>query len=229
MPVSSKNDHHQIGQLMCLATQDVLRPQAALPARVNLHCRVGSGLATYHRFDHRRQQHLITYGVRMIGEKFVADKARNWLSAREIQQQHYFDGDVSVLNLLAHTCCHEFAHLLQHQAGKRHYRSVHNEHFYAILNKLHADGRAEDVREWLAEQARDCGLALPQAHFEPAPVQDMAEQWQVGDDIHFRNGQQRCQGRIIRVNRKTCTVRGTGPWGGRRYRVPMPLLRRIPT
>ena len=115
-----------IGQLMCDTTHAILWTPARqwvrdqLPATTLL-CRVGSGQATYHRFDPRLKQHQITYGKRMIMDKHRPDAVSGWLSGREIRQREYFGGTVTTLNLLAHTCCHEFAHLLQHVSGKRYH------------------------------------------------------------------------------------------------------------
>ena len=116
---------------MCQTTRDILwTPAEGWVQQANpgagLALRVGSGQATYHRFDPRKKQHLITYGARMIAAKHQPATAQGWLSTREIRGRGYFGGEVTVLNLLAHTCCHEFAHLLQHSAGQRHYGSVHN-------------------------------------------------------------------------------------------------------
>src|SRR5690554_6967881 len=65
---------HAIGTLMCQATRDVLWDPAKDWIREQNQCaglvlRVGSGQATYHRYDPRKKQHLITYGARMIAAK----------------------------------------------------------------------------------------------------------------------------------------------------------------
>jgi len=216
-----------IGQLMCRATHDILWPAASSwpgsrDGSANLHCRVGRGRATYHRYDPQRQQHLITYGVQMIADKQQADSADIWLSAREIRHRSYFDGELSPLNLLAHTCCHEFAHLLQCNAGERHYRSVHNQAFYRILDALHASGQAQATRRFLAGMARQLQLELPDRPFGRTGTETRARHWQVGQAVSFGEGR---QGRILRVNRRTCTVAGTGAYHGRCFRVPFPLLR----
>lgn len=161
----------QLGQLMCDTTFDSLWLPAGewtgRPPDNALRCRVGSGQATYHRFDPERRQHLITYGVRMIEAKQRPETAQGWLSSREILKRGYFDGQLSPLNLLAHTCCHEFAHLLQQSAGKRYRGSVHNRHFYRILDDLHRSGRAESVRQVLASRAAEQALPLSAATFTP--------------------------------------------------------------
>lgn len=223
------NDIFQLGQLMCSVTRDYLWQPAEGWVRErypgsSLRCRVGSGQATYHRFDPRDRQHQITYGVRMIAAKHQPESAIGWLSAREILKRGYFGGEVSTLNLLAHTCCHEFAHLLQHSAGQRFRGSVHNRHFYNILDELHESGAAKATRAALADQARDQGLALPDTPFEPVDTRQHLAHWQVGDTVSFGAGRRELQGQIIRVNCKTCTVDGIGHSRGVRYRVPVQML-----
>lgn len=223
------NDLFQLGQLMCSVTQDYLWQPAEHRVRErtpgsSLRCRVGSGQATYHRFDPGDRQHQITYGVRMIGAKHQPDTASGWLSGREIRKRGYFGGELSTLNLLAHTCCHEFAHLLQQSAGQRFRGSVHNRHFYSILDELHESGAAQATRNALANQAREQGLALPDTRFEAVDTRQQLARWQVGDTVRFGAGQRELEGQIIRVNRKTCTVDGIGPSRGVRYRVPVQML-----
>jgi hypothetical protein len=222
-PVAMTQPHthsRQLGELMCTVTEQVLWS----PSHNQLMCRVGSGQATYHRFDPHSRQHQITYGVRMIEAKHHPDTARGWLSGREIQQRGYFDGQLSPLNLLAHTCCHEFAHLLQHNAGKRFRGSVHNPHFYRILDDLHASGRAAATRATLQDLAEKQGLQLSDDGFElPDPVNE-GRHWAVGDTVAFAAGGGEKRGKILRVNRKTCTVQGLGLSRGMRYRVPFQIL-----
>ena len=227
-----QNSAHRLGTLMCDITRQTL--WAPAQAWVNqrsggssLHCRVGSGQATYHRFDPRTRQHCITYGVRMIVAKHDARTAAGWLSGREIVKRGYFGGELTTLNLLAHTCCHEFAHLLQHAAGKRFRGSVHNGHFYEILDQLHASGGAEAARSHLRQGAEQAGIALPREPFEPLQALTSGTRWQVGDQVRFGSGKHQHCGDIIRVNRKTCTVEGTGPSRGLRYRVPVQMLTRL--
>ncbi|WP_255199473.1 hypothetical protein [Marinobacter lutaoensis] len=219
---------HQLGQLMCEATLRILWPPAAdwlgrRAAGSALHCRVGTGKATYHRYDPQRRHHLITYGMRMVAAKQEAGTADGWLSTREILARGYFDGELSTLNLLAHTCCHEFAHLLQCSAGQRARGSVHNREFYTILDELHASGGAEATRRFLADEADRRGLPLSDRPFLLPEPRQLARQWRIGQAVTFGEG--RHQGRVVRINRKTCTVEGTGPSRGSRFRVPLSLLR----
>lgn len=229
-----KNHARQLGHLMCAVTTEVLWSPARSWIRkqgpaTTLLCRVGSGHATYHRFDPLLKQHQITYGARMIAAKHQADTAAGWLSAREIQRRGYFNGELSTLNLLAHTCCHEFAHLLQQVAGQRYHGSVHNRHFYQILDELHSTGAAEATRNELEGLASDQGLGLSPEPFTVTDIRKLMTHWQVGDAVRFGSGKRSHQGEIVRVNRKTCTVEGTGPSRGLRYRVPVSLLRQLDT
>ncbi|MDK8462267.1 hypothetical protein [Marinobacter sp. SS13-12] len=223
---------HRLGQLMCETTSAILWPPAKdwvrkqAPATTLL-CRVGSGQATYHRFDPRLKQHQITYGKRMIMAKHQPDAVAGWLSGREIRQRKYFDGEVTTLNLLAHTCCHEFAHLLQHVSGQRYRGSVHNTHFYRILDELHGSGGADAARRHLAEQAESAGIPVPDETIQAPDTRQLMLKWAVGDAVGFGAGRRQLQGTIIRVNRKTCTVEGTGACRGLRYRVPVVLLRAL--
>lgn len=223
--------HQQLGQLLCQATHELLwSPQARhireRQSGTGLTCRVGHGQATYHRYDPRDRQHLITYGARMIAAKQSAATAVTWLSSREIQQRRYFNGELSSANLLAHTCCHEFAHLLQQVAGKRFHGSVHNGHFYRILDQLHHSGRALAVRQYLVAEAGQRGLTLATTPFELPREASARARWQAGDRVRFGHGANQHQGRILRVNRKTCTVCCDDTHRGRevRYRVPLAML-----
>ncbi|WP_150911970.1 hypothetical protein [Marinobacter halotolerans] len=222
MTTTKPSNARQIGKLMCTVTEQVLWS----PSHNQLICRVGSGQATYHRFDPGTGQHQITYGAKMIEAKYRPETAGGWLSGREIQQRGYFDGELSPLNLLAHTCCHEFAHLLQHNASQRFRGSVHNRHFYRILDDLHTSGRAKATRTTLADLAERQGLALSPEGFELPELTGDRSCWAIGDAVAFATGRGEKRGEILRVNRKTCTVRGTGFSRGVRYRVPMQLLRK---
>ncbi|WP_338087291.1 hypothetical protein [Marinobacter daepoensis] len=220
----------QLGALMCEATREILWASARGAVLkqnpgVALALRTGAGQATYHRFDPHRKHHLITYGAKMIAAKHQPETAQGWLSTREIQRRDYFGGEVSVVNLLAHTCCHEFAHLLQHSAGQRRYGSVHNQHFYVCLDKLHRTGAADATRTFLKDGALALGLLLPSAPFRfPHPGEECSP-WQAGDLVLFGESKHEKRGQIIRVNRKTCTVAVHSPGRILRYRVPLHLLR----
>ncbi|WP_242634301.1 hypothetical protein [Marinobacter salicampi] len=230
MPLSIQQAR-AVGELLCTTTTDVLWA----PSRNRIHqvrpgatlaCRVGSGQATYHRHDQRDQVHRITYGLRMVMAKYQSQTAAGWLSSREIIRFRYFDGILSPRNLLAHTCVHEFAHLLQQVAGQRRHGSVHNQEFYRILHELHADGSADAVKEALGMAADRLGLSLPETAFVVPEPTDMRARWRVGDAVSFGSRSRVHSGTVQKVNSKTCTVTVSQGKQGLRYRVPFALLRR---
>ncbi len=231
--MTSASTYSRLAAVMCGVTEQVLwrhwQPDIhKTRPRARLQCRTGSGRATYHRYDHRRQFHQITYGVRMVAAKHDPQAAAGWLSTREILQRGYFAGEVSILNLLAHTCTHEFAHLLQQHGGKRYYGSVHNHHFYQLLDELNNRGWAERVRTQLIADARSQGLKVDDLPMGLPDRNAQAREWAPGDHVCFGEGGAAREGAILRVNRKTCTVEGLGPCRGQRYRVPFVMLRTMP-
>ncbi|MFE8071053.1 hypothetical protein QQM79_08330 [Marinobacteraceae bacterium S3BR75-40.1] len=217
---------HRIGLLMCEATQNQLLPTLAdwqrQPVDAQLEFRVGRGRATHHRFDRETRRHRITYGVKMVAEKAAPAHCGGWLSSREIRQRGYFAGELSELNLLTHTCCHEFAHFVQSLMGWRLVGEVHNADFYRVLDHLHDQGHAGRVKTALREQARLAGLTLDSTPVQVETARDLLARFLPGQEVTFGDGH---QGRIVRINRKTCTVEGTAHCRGLRYRVSPQLLR----
>ena len=207
-----------IAGLMADACQEL---RHAWAPGTRLRTRVGRGRATWHRYDPRRDDHCITIGSLMVADKAQPALCGGWLSAREIRGRGYFGGEVSELNLLAHGCCHEFAHLLQTCSGGRRYGEVHNAVFYQWLDRLHQSGSAASLRSDLADAAAERRLPLATASVTPDADTGALTRFAPGDRVRFGQG---LEGRIRRVNRRTCTVDGTGPCRGRRYRVPPPMM-----
>ncbi|WP_246065442.1 hypothetical protein [Hydrocarboniclastica marina] len=224
----SVHQARELAQTLCDTTELVLLP--IIPAWTQRYSRkraakyprpairVGGGRATHHRFDLHSGEHSITFGAKMVADKLDPRACASWLSTREILARGYFDGRVSAANLLAHTGCHEFAHLVQTVSGGRTRGSVHNSAFYRILDDLHRDGIADGFRQSLLELARNRGQMIPDASVQIADPREALASFKPGDVVCFgRNNE--LQGKVTRVNRKTCSVQGTGPCEGRRYRV----------
>ncbi|MDX1587722.1 MAG: hypothetical protein R3296_02195 [Oleiphilaceae bacterium] len=216
-----------LAQLMGEVTESVLWPAWRCPPGVQMHrleCRPGRGRATYHRHRPEGQQHEIVYGTLMVADKADPAQCAGWLSAREIRHRGYWQGELSMLNLLAHTCCHEFAHLQQSLTRPRRRGQVHTRHFYRLLDDLHHCGAADRLRDALFETARMRRLPInPQPHRLPEPRQCLA-QFAPGDPVVFGQPPALRSGTVLRVNRKSCTVEGTGRSRGLRFRVPPSLL-----
>lgn len=216
-----------LAQLMGETTRAVLwqgwRRAPGVPGH-HLECRAGRGRATYHRHQPGSQQHEIVYGALMVADKADPARCAGWLSTREIRRRGYWQGEVSMLNLLAHTCCHEFAHLQQSLERGRQRGRVHTRHFYQLLDDLHHQGAADRVRDALFEAARARQLpvsAHPHALPEPGPA---LAAFSPGDAVTFGKQPAQHSGIVVRVNRKSCTVEGTGTSRGKRFRVPPSLL-----
>ncbi len=197
---------------MCAVTAQLLWPQRArwlaqaLPDGA-LRVRAGSGRATY--CQQERDRYTITFGRRMVSEKCSPELAAQWLTTREIHRRGYWGGRPSVAQLLAHTVCHEFAHLIQ-QANRWCRRgSVHNARFYEVLGRLHDEGLAHQVYERLVAAAGHRGIDL-HAVIAPLPrsrVDPLRSQFAPGDRVAFPGrGDAQWIGQIRRVNRTTATV-----------------------
>ncbi len=203
-----------IAQLLGRATLEILWHGAAHDllavdlARQQLRCRVGAGQATYYRRLGQRE-HLINYGSKMVASKHDRQAAAQWLTGREILQRGYFGGELSLGGLLAHTCCHEFGHVLQSLSGGLARGSIHNRAFYGIVDRIHARGLAEDVRRYIEEQARLRGLTLA---FSPDPgPKPAAEDFEPGELVCFEYRGKSVTGEVLRVNRQTVNVKPLRP------------------
>lgn len=177
--------------------------QQRFPAFV-MTTRTGHGAATYCR----TQGHncLLTFGWKMVAEKFDRQRVGHWLTAREILERGYFDGELAVDTVLAQTVLHEFAHVLTHLNSVRRRGSVHNTAFYRELDALHHGKDAQHALTTLRTEAGLAGVALdfespsgaPKSPPRPAPV--------VGDTVCFMYRGIRHEGTVERVNRKTLSV-----------------------
>ena len=113
--------------------------EANLEVKYPLLVKIGSGGRTYHTLKRTngKYTHIVTYGKKMVLDKYDKERAKNWTTGKEIVSRKYFNGDMTFLNLIAHTILHEMSHALQVIAGDRHYGSVHNPEFYKWLTLLH--------------------------------------------------------------------------------------------
>ena len=124
----------QIAEGMSVCTMEILWKQSEnwrqkLGLVHQLNCRVGTGKSTYHR-QLDLTEHEITYGRCMVEDKLASSAAAiNWTTGQEIVERGYFAGEISAINLIAHTCCHEFSHVIQSIRGWRSRGGVHNKEF----------------------------------------------------------------------------------------------------
>ena len=139
-------DHKIIANIMVVISHTVVWPVIQEVCKTKnikmpypFQSRVGTGAKTYHSLKRTegKIQHVVTYGQKMIMDKFDYNRAILWLTGREIIKYKFFNGNVSFENVVAHTILHEMAHALQVIMSDREYNSVHNEAFYKWLGLLH--------------------------------------------------------------------------------------------
>ncbi len=217
MPTQTRH-YKAIAKLLCDATDEVLWHGAvdglgSRPKHHQLYCRVGAGEATYYRsLGHHR--HLINYGLKMVASKHNPEIAAQWRTGREILQRGYFDGELSLSGLLAHTCCHEFSHALQSINGWIRRGSIHNPQFYRIVDSIHAAGVAQQVRDFIELRAEKDGLAVafsPESSDSESSLCLQAPAFEPGELVSFEYRGEAIVGKVVRINRKTVNVKPVRP------------------
>lgn len=112
--------------------------------------RVGSGKRTYFSSEYGSISGSITYGVKMIESCLESyNVASGWTHGKEIINRKYYNGILTPHNCLAAVALHEVAHYYQHLIYERKFGSVHNKEFYKILDKMHNNGKGEEVLNFL--------------------------------------------------------------------------------
>lgn len=203
---------HAVAGILCAATEQVLWPQvqAWLARRPGVHtlvCRVGRGEATYYS-PRGEGVHLLTYGRKMVASKFDAALAAQWRTGAELLERNYFAGELSLAAVLAHTCCHEFGHVIQGINGWISRGSIHNRGFYRIVDRIHQSGAAQEVREFIEHEASARGLPLV---FIATPSAAPLAQFAPGELVSFEYRGRPVLARVLRVNRKTVNVKPVTP------------------
>jgi hypothetical protein len=217
---------HAIATLMGQLTQQIFQHyySAELPnftlASTTLQTRVGRGKATYCKKSHN--SYSITYGLGMVLDKRDANLCSGWLTSREIASRGYFNGQISYLNLLSHTICHEFAHILQFECDRTKTRrngKVHNPLFYRLLDEIYHHGYGNIVNETLAEHTRLYQLPMSFSTDQEF-VTTKAQQYNRGSQVQFKHAGINYQGFIKRCNKLTFTIAVAKGLGTQEWRVP---------
>lgn len=177
-----KINPRRVASIMCDVTIDMLWVPRLQWARskspgCDLKARVGSGRATYVRHPAVMNSDplkpfvmKLTYGEKMVESKCSTRQALAWLSSREIMARGYFNKELTLLNILAHTCLHEFSHVCQVLLKRRYDGSVHNEEFYKILDSAHFKGYGFKVRDELHRRCLNEGIDLSAIRHNPNEV-----------------------------------------------------------
>ncbi len=148
-------DYKRIAKALITASEEILiEPnknwfQKKYPSS-KLEFRVGSGKSTYFRPNYKTNGGSITYGTKMIESCLQSYQiASGWTHGKEIIDRKYYDGVLTPHNCLAAVALHEVAHYYQHLIYERRFGSVHNKEFYKILDKMHANGKGEEILKFL--------------------------------------------------------------------------------
>ena len=216
------NNTLQLAEILCRATHHVLWTPNEQWARqrkpqIVFQCRVGSGRATYHL--HKDNIHVITYGQKMLISKRNISDARSWITGYEIESRQYFGGRLNYAQLLAHTCCHEFSHLIQAINGWWKRGSIHNQDFYRILDQLHESDKAKQVLEFINTQA--CQQNIDLNFFDASSSEENGSNFSVGDTVWLTINGEKVAGQVKRINKRTVSVYPTAQQSKvRYYRIP---------
>lgn len=219
------NKYQQIATLMCDITEthlwnSELISENKLFTDIKLKTRVGSGMATYCKYDAINNIFTITYGKKMIASKFNPNQTKNWMTHREIKSKLYFQGETTLLNVLSHTICHEFAHIIQQMNRWCTKGSIHNNKFYYLLAQLHDSGIAETVRQELHDKFNKHFIS---AEYYDIPAEKYIEQQHsfcMNDRISFNHKKKMIYGKIIKINKRTLIVNVKSLLRNTQWKVP---------
>lgn len=214
-------NHALVAKAMCKVTEELLwKPRIEWALKHNptadLKLRVGSGEKTYlsHRRDVDKDARMtLTFGSKMVASKTNPVELGNWRTGKEVGERGYYGGEVTLLNVLAHTMAHEFGHFVQVVLGRRYSGSVHNPEFYTVLDRIHAKGEGDRIRAALHERCLIHNIdlmkigAIAQASSEPVlTMRDIRR----GQELWFRDPSLHCHNpvRVIKKNRTRIVVQG---------------------
>ncbi len=207
--------YKKIASTLCEITSDLLNESDIKfndisLSNIKLSNRIGSGLATYCKYDRRSSQYTITYGKKMIKSKLNQNELPFWLTYREILKYNYFDNDISIASVLSHTICHEFSHLVQQHVGWHKRGSVHNIRFYEILSYFHDSGIANEVKNKLIASCSLKNLSLDteitKSNNSSIDLLNDESCFYLNDKISFEHKNKIYDGIVTKINKKTIIV-----------------------
>lgn len=146
------NDLKAIANLMKLATEAVMHNKyKTLKNLKYFTCRVGTGKATNVSTTNKgiHKNYVLTYGLKMLESKQTKKQAMGWTTGKEIQERKYFKNP-SFKDMIVAVILHEYAHVIQVQDGGRSKGSVHNKHFYEILDGFYEKNYHIELDKYLS-------------------------------------------------------------------------------
>lgn len=206
------NKYQTIAAVMCDITNDIVNESLCTfynieLGEINLTTRIGSGLATYCKHERSCDKYTITYGKKMIESKFNPLEAKKWLTYREIIKYNYYNANPALSNILAHTICHEFSHLIQQHRKHIKRGSIHNTAFYEILSNFHESGIVKEIHSRLIEKCANEDITLAFNEVTHDNVINNNIEFFINDEISFQHKNKKVFGRVIKINKKTLIIR----------------------
>jgi len=204
--------YQQIADILCKLTEEVLWNSNSFSdvmefSNYKLKTRIGCGMATYCKFNPKENTFTITYGKKMIESKFNQQQAKLWMTYREVLSRNYYNQNTSLINILAHTVCHEFAHVIQLLTKPAIKGSIHNTSFYSILDKIHLSDEANIIRENLECYFSSNSISADYLTDSYSTDNKYMIDVSIGDSVKFLHKKKVYTGKIIKINNKTVQIK----------------------
>lgn len=219
-------NYRKITRLMVNATKDILHKscQSWLDMKypnTKLTIKIGTGKATHHKkLSHGNHQ--IVFGVDMIKEVMESEYiSSKWRHGEEIVERQYFNGVLSPQHMMVAAVMHEYAHFVQVLNGGRTYKSVHNKNFYEILDRMHANGHANNILIYLMSFKEFKEMCYKHEHKKDMSITFTQQNIAVGKRLTFVNKEKKeISGIVERTSKRTVTINVHQG----KYRVPYHLI-----
>jgi len=207
-----KRNYQQLADYLCKLTEECLWKSSIFSdvishSNYKLKTRTGCGLATYCKFNPREKVFTITYGKKMIESKFNQQQAKRWMTYREVLSRGYYNQNTSLINVLSHTVCHEFAHIIQQLTSPAIKGSIHNANFYAILDKIHSSDEANTVREKLENYFQSNAISIEYLKVPAIEASKITLAIDIDSNVMFIHKKKEYSGTVIKINKKTVHVK----------------------
>jgi len=202
--------YQQIAEFLCQLTEDHLWNSTSFSDviafdRYKLKTRIGCGMATYCKFNPKENMFTINYGKKMIESKFNQQQVKLWMTYREVDSRHYYNRVTTLINILAHTVCHEFAHVIQQVTKSISKGSIHNAHFYSILDKIHTSDESVIIRQKLEHFFLKNAIS-PEYEDKSLSTNNVFDV-QIGTTASFSHKKKVISGVVIKINKKTVQIK----------------------
>lgn len=160
--------------------------------------------------------HKIVFGAKSLEDEIKSNKsAYLWTTGEEIVNMGYCGGELTIQNVVIHTICHEYAHLMDFfENGSRKGQRHHNKFFYLELDKIYQGGAYDRVKSALYKDNIFKSLS-----FEKEERIYKKTDFKKGDMISWRRNKEKSSIKtgyeVLRRNKSSLTVRDTNSFSGK--------------